>query len=247
MTIRDLLLKGYWRIEGRIAPTLQYSQTLYEEVLRRYARNSTAWLDLGCGHQLLPPWRSEAEKTLVRTCGQVVGLDPEYDALAQNRSISHKCQASATALPFMDGGFDLVTANMVVEHLEDPATCFGEIARVTSRGGFFVLHTPNALGYSTLLARLIPGGIRQRVARYLDGRRSRDVYPTFYRANTRRALDRLARANSFRILDQRLLVSTALFAAILPLAILELIWLRILMSERLKRFRTNIIAVLQKL
>lgn len=246
MMIRDLLMKGYWRIERAIAPKLRYSQALYEDVLRHHVKHSTVWLDLGCGHHVLPPWRSEAEKTLVGSCAHAVGIDVDYSALARNRSIAHKCQARAVELPFMDGTFDLVTANMVVEHLEDPQTHFREIARVTTHGGFFVLHTPNALGYATLLARLTPARMRKQLARYLDGRRSVDVYRTFYRANTSGALEKLARAHSFRIFDQRLVVSSAVFAPILPIAVLELIWLRILMSEPLKRFRTNIIAVLQK-
>jgi ubiquinone/menaquinone biosynthesis C-methylase UbiE len=246
MAIRDLLLKAYWQIEKRIAPKVRYSQTVYEEVLGRFARGSTAWLDVGCGHQLLPPWRSEAETALARSCAKLVGVDPELAALAQNRSIHHKCQASATALPFTDAGFDLVTANMVVEHLDDPATSFREIARVTTHGGFFVLHTPNALGYSTMMARMVPERIKKRLARCLDGRRSVDVFRTFYRANSLRALKRLAAASSFRILEHHSVVSTAVFASVLPLAVFELIWLRILMNERLAPFRTNIIAVLEK-
>jgi ubiquinone/menaquinone biosynthesis C-methylase UbiE len=247
MAIRERLLKAYWQIERRIAPKVRYSQTVYEEVLRRFARRSTTWLDLGCGHQLLPPWRSESEKVLVRSCPTIVGVDPELAALARNRSIPHKCQASATALPFTSGGFDLVTANMVVEHLDEPATCLGEIARVTTRGGFFVLHTPNAWGYSTLLARMVPARLKRRLARYLDGRPSVDVYPTFYRANTPRALERLARASSFRIVEHHLIASTAVFASVPPLALFELLWIRILTNQRFARFRTNIIAVMQKL
>ena len=247
MPIRDLLLKAYWQIERRISPKVRYSQAVYEDVLQRFTRRSTAWLDLGCGHQLLPPWRSESEKALMRTCATIVGVDPDFAALVKNRSIPYKCQASATALPFTNSGFDLVTANMVVEHLDEPATCLREIARITTRGGFFVLHTPNAWGYATALARMVPARIKRRLAWYLDGRRAVDVYPTFYRANTRRALERLARTSSFRIVEHHLVVSTAVFASVLPLAVLELVWMRILMHRRLERFRTNIIAVLQKL
>jgi hypothetical protein len=44
----------------------------------------------------------------------------------------------------------------------------------------------------------------------------------------------------------RFAVSDAIFALIAPIAIPELIYLRLLMTERLKQWRTNIITVLKK-
>lgn len=44
-------------LQWRIVPELRYSQTFYEEHSRRYASGVESWLDVGCGHHLLPPWR----------------------------------------------------------------------------------------------------------------------------------------------------------------------------------------------
>jgi SAM-dependent methyltransferase len=50
--------------------------------------------------------------------------------------------ADACALPFVDGGFDLVIANNVVDVVDAPAALIGSVARVLAPGGRFVLTTP---------------------------------------------------------------------------------------------------------
>jgi ubiquinone/menaquinone biosynthesis C-methylase UbiE len=246
MGARELLLRGYDWMRRAVAPRVRYSQEEYEEVLRAHVGRATAWLDLGCGRRILPPWRGEAEQALVRTCPRVIGVDIDHDAIADNLSVSLKCLATGTALPFAAESFDLVTANMVVEHLQDPTTNFREVSRVLKPGGVFLLHTPNAMGYPTLLARIVPEALKKRAASLLDGRREADVYPTFYRANSRRSIEAIARESSFETIDVHLIVTTAMFAVVPPMALLELLLLRALMHERLSDLRTNIIAALHK-
>jgi SAM-dependent methyltransferase len=243
---RDRLLQTYWSMEQRVAPGIRYSQLTYEDVLTRLVQHKASWLDLGCGRQILPHWRREAEKALARRSRHVVGVDIDAQALVENASIAIKCRADATELPFADDSFELVTANMVVEHLEHPAQQFREVARVMKPGGLFIIHTPNAVGYPVLLARLVPDRFKAILARYLDGRDQRDVHPTYYRANSRRALGALADMSSLRILDLEFIRTTPVFGLVPPIALLELLWSRVLSKEQLKHLRTNIIAVLQK-
>jgi SAM-dependent methyltransferase len=49
---------------------------------------------------------------------------------------------SITALPFADAEFDLVCAFDVVEHVDDEAATFGELARVCAPGGTLLLSVP---------------------------------------------------------------------------------------------------------
>ena len=246
MTTREVLGRVYELMRRVVAPRVRYSQEVYEEVLLAHAARATSWLDLGCGRRILPPWRADTERMLVRSCPQVVGVDVDLDAIAENRSVSLKCLATGATLPFADESFDLVTANMVVEHLETPLADFQEISRVLKPGGAFLFHTPNAMGYPTLLARMVPEAVKKRAASLLDGRREEDVYPTFYRANNRRSLEAIARASSFEAIELSFIVTSAIFAVVPPLALLELLWLRTLMHEGLADLRTNIIAVLRK-
>lgn len=244
--IRTKLELVYGRMRRKIVPRLRGSQDMYESSLKELVRPDIAWLDVGCGHQILAEWRSEAEKDLLPDGGIIVGLDCDLPSLKNHRSISLLVQGDMVQLPFADGSFDLVTANMVVEHLTDPMRQFAEVARILRPGGSFLFHTPNAHGYFSLIRRLFPDSFAGRVVKVLDGRELADVFPVKYRANTLRQIEKLARSTSLELEKTKFVVSEAVTQLIAPLALFELLWIRILMSKRLKPFRTNIIVLLTK-
>jgi SAM-dependent methyltransferase len=238
--------KLYWWMEPKLAPGVRYAQATFEEALFATVTTGCAWLDLGCGHTLLPEWRAAAERSLTQRPAVLVGLDPEHAALRDHRAIRLLVCGNGLTLPFPDGVFDLVTANMVVEHLPDPLAQFREVARVLKPGGRFLFHTPNATGYPTLLARSVPDAVRGVGARLFERRAERDRFPTFYRANTPARIQELAAAAGFPTSRIELIRSDAMFAAIPPLAVAELLFLRALGSERLSWLRPNLIATLTK-
>jgi SAM-dependent methyltransferase len=244
--VRRALFKLYWAMRRVIAPGLNYSQHEYESVLRQHLQAGTEWLDVGCGHQILPTWRVEAERQLVARCKRVVGIDYDAPSLEKHDSIAFRVRGGISSLPFGDESFDTVTANMVVEHLDDPDIQFREVGRVLREGGLFIFHTPNAHGYFTALTRHVPESWKGPFIRALDGRPSGDVFKTHYKANTEEDVGRLAERNDLEIVELRLISTDAMFAMVPPLALVELAYIRILMSERFRRYRTNLIAVLRK-
>lgn len=217
-----------------IVPRLRYSQQLYEEVLFDRVRGKDSWLDIGCGRGLLPNWRGEQEKELIRQTHRLVGLDYDLASLDVSR------------LPFRDGCFDLVTANMVFEHLKEPEIQLKEVFRVLKPGGELVFHTPNAHGYGPLLAKVLPESLKDHVVWWLQRRKSEDVFPTFYRINTRTEIQRLASLAGFEVVSLKMILSTPLFTMVPPLLIVELFWLKVLMAKRGRPLRNNIIAILKK-
>ncbi|MFN2565789.1 MAG: class I SAM-dependent methyltransferase [Gemmatimonadaceae bacterium] len=243
---RRLLFRWYWWLERRIAPGLRPSQDLYEALLARRVGPSTRWLDLGCGHRVLPEWRHEAEQQLVGRAALVVGTDYDFPSLRTHRSIRYRCRSDASHLPFADESFQLVTANMVAEHLPDPATVFGEARRVLRRGGVFIFHTPNRRSYVVQVGRLLPQRLKERLARVLHKRRSADLFPTYYRANTAEQIGALARQVGLESVEIQTVTTGAMLAVVLPAAAVELLWIRLLMTPRMARFRPNIIATLRK-
>jgi SAM-dependent methyltransferase len=246
MNLRDVLFKTYWRIRKTIAPTLRYSQYTYEEFLRQYVGGESRWIDIGCGHSLLPSWRSAEERQLVNRCKVLVGIDYDLPSLEQHPTLRWKVRGDVTKLPFRDASFDLVTANMVVEHLDRPELQFREISRLLKPRGLFLFHTPNAHGYGVVVGRLLPDALKRRLALLLQGRKQEDVFETYYRANTESEIRALAQASGFTVAAVELFVADAIFAMIPPIAVLELLWLRLLMTRPFRPFRTNIITVLQK-
>jgi ubiquinone/menaquinone biosynthesis C-methylase UbiE len=242
----NLLYRMYWGIERLIAPGLRYSQSSYEEELRELISPQTMWLDIGCGHQVLPEWRFDTERELVGRAAYVVGIDADSTALAKHRTIKNIFPGDARSLPFPDNHFSLITANMVVEHLEDPGRAFAEIRRVLAPGGIFLFHTPNVKGYIISVNKYLSNGIKKLAARVLEGRSAEDVYPTFYRCNTEKAIFETAATSGLDVKRIRYIPSNATFARILPIAFIELLWIRATMLESLAHYRTNILGLLYK-
>ncbi|MEO8273193.1 MAG: class I SAM-dependent methyltransferase [Chloroflexota bacterium] len=93
-------------------------------------------LDVGCGPGALT-------KVLVQRLGasSVSAVDPSAPfvlaARARNPGVDVR-EATAEALPFPDGAFDAVLAQLVVHFMRDPVTGLREMARVTRRGGVAV-------------------------------------------------------------------------------------------------------------
>jgi len=245
MAIRDLLYSSYFQLERRLAPQVRYAQTHYEQLLDQYVEVGTRWLDVGCGRRLLPAWRESLEKELIARCELIVGIDQDFSSLLDNRS-AERCFGAIGKLPFAAGAFSLVTANMVVEHLGAPDEEFAEVHRVVAPNGIFLLHTPNAAAYPTTIARRLPDSAKRLLARTLEGRSGGDVFPTYYRANTRGELEALGRRTGFEVVELRYVSTSAVFALVPPIAVAELLWLRTLAAPERAEGRSNIIAAFRK-
>jgi ubiquinone/menaquinone biosynthesis C-methylase UbiE len=229
-----------------MAPGLRDSQQVYEDLLNEYGEGTSKWLDLGCGHHLLPPWRFEQERVLIEKAKLVVGIDYDHLSLTKHKTIQNRLRGDISKLPFPDNTFDLVTANMVFEHLNHPQEQLKEICRVLSKGGRLIFHTPNKFGYITLMARVIPECIKDRVIYLLHGRKEEDVFPAFYKINSRAEIVNLAARSGFNVIEIKTTCSVAQFIVVPPVVVFELMWIRFLMSRAGKSLRPYLIAILEK-
>jgi|NGEPerStandDraft_6_1074524.scaffolds.fasta_scaffold02065_6 ubiquinone/menaquinone biosynthesis C-methylase UbiE len=247
---RSRMFEFYWTMEKIVVPGLNNSQYAYKEKLKTYADPERRWLDLGCGHQLFPEWMpgaiQEAE-AIAEPIKQVVGIDRDFSSLAQHATFGNKVCGELHQLPFRDGSFDLITANMVIEHIEHPDVMLSEVSRVLKPRGVFLFHTPNKRGYSTLVTDLFPQRLIPHLSSFLLGRKAEDVYPTFYRLNTSHDIHSAATRNGLTVVECTYLESSAQARMLGPVVILELLLIKGLRNKHVATLRTNIIAVLQKL
>jgi SAM-dependent methyltransferase len=93
---------------------------------------------------------------------------------------------------------DLVLSDYVLEHVEDPERFFRELRRVLKPGGTCCFRTPNRWFYVAILSRLTPHRLHARLTGFAQvEREEKDVFPTWYRCNTRRALQALMTRHGF--------------------------------------------------
>ena len=226
---------------------MEYHQNRYARQLGELVFDGCRWLDLGAGKRLHWGWEAPASSTLARSASLLVGVDFLPQDLRENPDLTSSTLADGGALPFMDGTFDVVTANMLLEHLANPQQVFIEIARVLRPSGRFIFLTPNR-GHPAiwLAAVILHPRWRTALSRIVEAKRVFQPFLTHYRANTTRMLSDLAeRAGlSVSVLEQ---FSSFPLTKDLPLVrSIERAWIGAADLPWGARFRSNLIGVLTK-
>jgi SAM-dependent methyltransferase len=197
-------------------------------------------LDVGAGAGIVEPMRFKG------LAARVAGVDPSERVL-ENPHLDEAAVGVGEHIPHPDESFDLVFSDNVLEHLEDPSAVFREVARVLKPGGWFFTKTPNRYHYVALIAQLTPHRFHQ-FYNSLRGRAREDTFPTLYRANTKRATRRHARAAGLEPREFHLIEGRPEYLRLSPLTYL-FGWLYerlVNSSEWLAGFRVVIIAAMQK-
>jgi 2-polyprenyl-3-methyl-5-hydroxy-6-metoxy-1,4-benzoquinol methylase len=113
-------------------------------VRRRFARENVSpgdrVLDLGCG-------QGDLTAVLAEIGAHASGVDVAEAALARARrrhpQLSFDLAPIDGPLPLADGGFDVVWASEVIEHVADTARWLSEVRRVLAPAGRLLVTTPN--------------------------------------------------------------------------------------------------------
>ncbi len=154
-------------------------------------------LNVGCGRGAgandSSPYRAKLHD-LRGKARRVIGIDVDPEAASNPLVDEFRLIEKSKPWPVESDSVDLALADYVLEHLEDPKSFFIELNRVLKPGGVACLRTPNRWGYVSVIARLIPNRFHGRVVTKVQQRREeQDVFPTYYRCNSKSALRRLTR------------------------------------------------------
>jgi SAM-dependent methyltransferase len=177
----------------------------------------------------------------------VVGYDLVGDHLRRNDALTSAVVGTGEQLPFADETFDVVSANMVLEHLADPVPVLKEISRVLQPGGCFVFVTPNRSNPVIRAASLLLAPkLRRAWARLTERRADEHIFLTHYRANTRRALARVAERCGLVIDELAAFYSYPMIRRPAIAVALECLWLRGLMWLAPHSLGSNLIGCFRK-
>lgn len=175
---------GFSRVDGTVA--------FYTRVRALTSSDSTV-VDFGAGRgQSIedPVAFRRSLQQLRGTVRRVIGLDVD-EAVRENPGVDEAHVITLGApLPLPDASVDLVLADFVFEHVEDPRWAGREIARVLRPGGWICARTPNRRGMIAVAARLVPNRYHVQALRVLQpGKKDVDTFPTAYLMNTVRDLE----------------------------------------------------------
>ncbi len=117
---------------------------------------------------------------------EVVGADID-PAVMKNNAVDRSVLMRDGTLPMLDQSSDVIVADYVIEHIENPKSFASEIDRLLKPGGWFCARTPHKLHYIAMGDRLIPESLAKFVLhRAQPGRKEEDVFPKIYKLNTMR-------------------------------------------------------------
>ena len=240
-------VNGKLAIAKAIHLDLTHPQVLYGRALQCYVRPGIRWLDVGCGYQILPDWampQTEQER-LVRSVAFLAGVDVD-ERIKDHPLLTYRVKALGGALPFKAEIFDLVTANMVVEHIKDPQNFLSDIYRVLRPNGRFLFHTPNYLFWLIFLSHLVPDNLKKSIIKALEHRDAEDVFPAYYTMNSPGRIGRFAREAGFEVEELNMIGSNRIFDRLGPVGWVECFVQKGLALSFGGKLNSNIIAVLNR-
>ena len=181
--------------DKRLAPQTKRAslspEIAFEEKLKQVVVAGDRVLDAGCG-----TGKFFGMEFARRTGCQLVGIDLREN-IGANLGIDFGVRAELNHLPFSDASFDVVNCRLVIEHVDFPDTVLKEFYRVLKPGGRLAIFTPNLLHYFGAAASLTPHWFHVWFNSRVRGFDENDIFPTRYRANTRRRFRTLLLKSGF--------------------------------------------------
>ncbi len=217
-----------------------WDDELFRSAILENIDASSIVLDIGAGAGIVKSmnFRGIAKK--------VCGIDLD-ERVIENPYLDEGHIGRGENVPYSDDEFDVVFSDNVLEHLAEPAKVFAEIRRVLKPGGVFLFKTPNSRHYMPLIARCTP----QSFHRFINKRRGReevDTFPTLYRANSVRTIQRLAQETGLEVRRVDVVEGRPEYTRIAwPIYLLGLVYERLVnSSEVMSNWRILLVGVLGK-
>lgn len=160
---------------------------VYARTVAALLRPGLRVVDVGCGRGREDRMRWEDLPPV-----ELIGLDPDPAARENPDLAAFHVLPERGPWPLESARADLVISRYALEHVAAPAAFFAEAARVLVPGGRFVFLTPNRYYPPMIASRILPHRVKQRLLERTGHSAGEDVFPTYYRANTARAIARLA-------------------------------------------------------
>lgn len=193
-SLRDKAIDTENRLKKKLyarIPDYVFSNDLFESLIKGSLQQDSVWIDAGCGNN-----------GLVYEFSGIAPLGTGIDEVVHPEMLTSADRFINTSLekiPFEDNSVDLISANMVVEHIVNIDRVLKEFHRILKPGGKFIFRTTNK-NYPTLFfGNLLPKRLKDKIIFRIFGVRSHDIFVTTYPANTLGKIRKVFASGGFNI------------------------------------------------
>ena len=198
--VKQSTFKSCWELIDREYPEVKDKYTLMYDLVNKSIESlenrldKITILDAGCGHSTMTDYKSTAKLTFI-------GADLSQDNVKNNEDIDFGFVSDLNQIPLKNNSVDIIVSAMVFEHLQDPDAAFKEFNRILKPKGSLVFATPCIYNIVTIINRLIPHYLSQKLGTLLTGTIEEDTYPTKYKINSVRKIRKICKNNDFKNTD----------------------------------------------
>lgn len=201
-----------WEIFRKHYPDYVGPDQYYQSAIDKVLNKNLPVLDAGCGKEM-----TYARMLAPRT-GAAIAFDYGSDRVplgSGERVVP--VRGDLANLAIASGSIGTIVTRSVLEHLEFPELVFKEFERVLAPGGCIVAMAPNFYDYASIVSRLTPHSFHTWLVPRVVGNEEEDVFPTFYRANTRKKLQQLADNSGLEVVSIQLFCQYPVYLMFSPL------------------------------
>ena len=191
LTSQEKRVLFYQRKYKKLSPKWDQTNIVLCQYFKKYGEKLV--LDAGCGHgnYVIDEFRDKIEFA--------AGVDIDSKSTTKNSSLDEIKYSNLETIPYPNNSFETVVSLWVLEHLENPSRVLREIRRVLKPGGCFIFVTPNKNNWLLKCKGLANQSLVKWVNKKFYGREEKDVFMTYYRANTMDKLEKLLKEAGYKI------------------------------------------------
>jgi SAM-dependent methyltransferase len=219
------------RILNKVDKSFNHRWEIYNRLLIESLTAETIWVDCGCGNNEVVEALGEKVKT-------AVGID-----ILNNKNKNNFIRAEVGKLPIRSEIADLITLRFVVEHFKNVEENMSELTRILKKNGKIIILTTNLLSPLIFFPRMIlPHSLKSKILAKTFKVNDTDLFPTYHKLNTPYFYNR----NRFGLYSKLIVYISDLNYTRRWVFILLLTWHYLTNIKFLRKFRSNILVVLEK-
>lgn len=168
---------------------------IYFKYINTIDRKGVLILHLGSG------WDKRDVTETIRSA-EIISIDRDLKSIKKNRNDLKIC-GDGHSLPLLEGSFDYVICEDLMEHIEYPEKLLKELNYILKDNGEVIFITPGGWSYISIVSKLTPLKFHKWYNNRLRGVDVNDIHPAYYRFNSVRAINRLSDSQGFKIKNIR--------------------------------------------